>query len=75
MMNRIEADSHTLMRQAPMTAETYLIDAIASIDERLGEGYAKANPSLVGAFITASSIDFGAAIIARALEAIADRSS
>lgn len=72
-MNRVEATGAELMRQAQMTAEVYLIDAITSIDKKLGVGYAAAHPELIGAFINASAIDFGASVIARALEAIADR--
>lgn len=74
-MSRIEADGDTLMRQAPMTANSYLMEAIASIDKALGAGYAAAHPELIASFIQASALDFGASILARAIEAIADRQS
>jgi hypothetical protein len=62
-MNRVTADMLTLMRQAPMTVEVYLIDAIKTIDNQFGEGYAKQNPQLVGAFIQACAHDFHATIM------------
>ena len=46
----------------------YLLSAIEHIDARLGEGYAKAHPKLIGAFMQASAIDMGTAVIARAIE-------
>jgi|SRR6266550_2841606 len=70
--SRITASSSTLMRQAPMTADEYLRSAIDCIDEKLGHGYAAKHPELIGAFITASAIDLGAAVIARAIESAAD---
>src|SRR5262252_6914345 len=70
--NRVEASNSTLLRQAPMTADTYMSSAIACIDERFGKGYAKAHPELVGAFMQTSSIDLGTAVIARALQLVAD---
>lgn len=72
MADRITANSETLMRQGPMTADLYMGEAIEAIDKRLGAGTAKAHPELVAAFMTTSALDFGASIIARALEAIAD---
>jgi hypothetical protein len=70
--HRVTAGSATLMRQAPMTADEYLHSAIDCIDARLGNGYAKAHPELIGAFMQTSAIDFTAGIIARAIEAVAD---
>lgn len=67
-MKRIEADSLTLLKQAPMTVEEYLDAAVRDLDGRFGEGYAKANPGLVGAYIHACALDFGAAVIAGAIE-------
>lgn len=48
----------TLMRQAPKTVHLYLIEAIENIDDCFGKGYAKANPQLVAAFISACAVDF-----------------
>ncbi len=47
-----------LMRQAGITTGYYLAYAIEEIDQRFGEGFAKKNPALVGAFINAASQDF-----------------
>jgi len=69
MPKHITADFHTLMDQAPGTAAVYLNEAIESIDKALGEGYAKRNPSLVGAFIQASAMDMGHAVLAQQIRA------
>jgi hypothetical protein len=60
----IEAGNQTLMRQAPMTANEYLLSAIDHIDYALGKGYAKQHPELIAAFMQTSAIDLGAAVIA-----------
>ena len=70
--HRVTAGSATLMRQAPMTADEYLHSAIDCIGARLGAGYAKAHPELIGAFMQTSAIDFAAGVIARAIETVAD---
>ena len=66
----IDAGNATLLRQAPMTADEYLHSAIDCIDERLGKGYAKQHPELIGAFMQAAAIDLGTAVIARAIESL-----
>lgn len=68
MTTTIAADSETLLKQAPWTARDYLMHAIHDIDEQFGEGYAKRNPELVGRYMQTCALDFGAAIIARAIE-------
>jgi hypothetical protein len=60
------------MRQAPMTAHDYLLSAVHDIDEVLGKGYARAHPELMAAFIQTAALDFGAAVIARAIEGLAE---
>lgn len=67
----ITASSDTLLRQASMTADEYMSRAIGYIDSALGEGYAKKHPELIAAFMQTSALDFGAAIIARAIEGMA----
>jgi hypothetical protein len=67
----IEAGNGTLLRQAPMTANEYLLSAVDRIDQKLGKGYAKQHPELIAAFMQASAIDLGAAVIARAIESLA----
>lgn len=64
----VTADTETLFRQAPKTAHDYMRNAIHDIDEIFGAGYAKKNPVLVGAYIQTCALDFGAAVITRALE-------
>jgi hypothetical protein len=64
----IEAGNEGLLRQAPMTAREYLVGAVSGIDEVLGEGYARAHPELVGAFMRTAAMEVGAAVIARAIQ-------
>ncbi len=66
------ADADTLMRQAPETAEGYLTQVVRSIDERFGEGYAKANPVVVAAMLQTCTADFAACMVSNALDRIAD---
>lgn len=70
--NRVTASPDTLVRQAGATADQYLIDAIARIDSRLGDGYAKAHPELVVGFMQVAAIDYHAAQVNVAGNAIAD---
>jgi hypothetical protein len=46
------------------TTTEYLDKAIERIDERFGEGYAKAHPELVAAFMYTSVADYGSTLIA-----------
>jgi hypothetical protein len=64
----ISASNMTLLRQAPMTADTFLSHAIKDIDATLGEGFAKKHPELIAAYIQTCAIDLGTAIIARGRE-------
>lgn len=48
----------TLFNQAPMTANTYMLKAIESIDRAFGAGYAQSNPNLIGAFMQTCAMDF-----------------
>jgi len=47
-LNQIMPEADLFLKQAGMTAHHYLFQAIKSIDQAFGEGYAKANPELVG---------------------------
>ena len=69
----IEAGNGTLLRQAPMTANEYLLSAIDHIDAKLGAGYAAKHPELIAAFMQASATDLGSAEIARAIESLSGR--
>jgi hypothetical protein len=68
MSERITANGDTLMRQAPMTADLYLGEAIEDIDKRLGKGYAKAHPELVAAYMFTAAADYGATLLAQKLQ-------
>ena len=77
-MPEVTADATTLMRQAPMTAEYYLREAVEQINAVFGDDFAKKNPQLVGVFMQVSARDLhtamlkcGAQDIAAALEQIA----
>lgn len=55
---QIMPEADLFLKQAGMTAHHYLFKAIESIDQAFGEGYAKANPELVGMFIQTCAADF-----------------
>lgn len=63
-MDHITASAETLMQQASMTATEYMLEAVRRIDDKFGAGYAAQNPGLVGAFMTAASQDYSAALLA-----------
>jgi hypothetical protein len=75
-MTYITANPTELLQQASMTAHDYLREAVKRIDGELGEGYARKNPGLVGAFMQAASLDMGSTTIAKvigeAIEGLAD---
>lgn len=52
--------ANELVAQAAITANEYMLSAVDSIDRYFGEGYAKDNPALVGAFMSAAALDFQA---------------
>lgn len=60
-----------LESQASMTADEYLTAAIESIDSKLGEGYAKAHPELIGAFMRSSAQDFHTCFTSQILDRLA----
>lgn len=64
----ITANTDTLLRQAPMTATTYLLEAVNEINKILGEGYAEKHPELVAAFIQTCAIDFHTCLTVKAIE-------
>ena len=65
-------DPETLMRQATMTAHDYMLAAVTDIDKLLGKGYAKKHPELIAAFMRTATTDYGASMIARAIEIAAE---
>ncbi|QDH65222.1 hypothetical protein [Pseudomonas azotoformans] len=68
MVGMFTASPERLVLQASMTAGEYLREAIKSIDELLGEGYASKNPALIGAFMATAAQDFHTAVSAAALQ-------
>ncbi len=64
-----ELDAGGLMRQAGMTAEHYLIDGMENIDKHMGNGYAKAHPELLAAYMQTAALDFHATFLAKELTA------
>ncbi|WP_041053881.1 hypothetical protein [Vibrio owensii] len=52
------ASNEILQSQSMENATTYLTKAKAEIDDLFGKGYAKANPQLVAAYLTAASNEF-----------------
>lgn len=71
-MTPIEIDSDTIMQQAIMTAGDYLRRAVLSIDNEFGEGFAKKNTNLIGAFMAAAASDFKATLLAQRVEHLAE---
>lgn len=71
-MQEIEADWTTLVLQSPETVNDYLIQAVSSIDNKFGDGYAANNPVLVAAFLQSCSADFRSAAIGIAAQKIRD---
>ena len=72
MMDKITVSANSLLQQAPETANSYLRSAIRILDKEFGEGYAKSNPELVGAYLNVCAIDFATAAITSGLQDIAE---
>jgi hypothetical protein len=70
-VSNVTASAESLMEQAGWTADEYLAAAIKHIDERLGEGYAKKNPALVGQFMITAAMDYQAADMRQGIDGIA----
>tara|TARA_R110000796_G_scaffold100076_1_gene208522 strand:+ start:280 stop:477 length:198 start_codon:yes stop_codon:yes gene_type:complete len=58
-------DYSGLMRQASMTAHTYMSEAINRIDDDLGKGYAAKHPKLIGVFMQVCAQDYHTAVTAK----------
>ncbi len=54
----VTASYDTLMRQASMTADEYLHEAIRAIDRVAYPGYALKHPELIGTFMQVAAADF-----------------
>lgn len=72
----ISASFDTLLKQAPMTAHSFMVNARNDIDEMFGDGYAAAHPELMAAYMNAAAVDLHGATLGKvlpaALESIAD---
>lgn len=66
-------DAKELMTQAHMTAHAYMHQAIKSIDDAFGEGYAHEHPELVGAFMRSAATCFLATFLSNELSSRLDR--
>ena len=53
----MSVDAGTIMRQAGMTAQTWMANACSDIDDMFGDGYAERNPELVAGYMTAAGLD------------------
>lgn len=53
------------LKHAGMTADQYLAQAIKSIDERLGKGYAAKHPELIGQHMLTQAQDFHTTVFLR----------
>jgi hypothetical protein len=69
---RVDGDNEALLRRAPINARIYMECALHDIDALLGEGYAKAHPALIAAYMQAATTDFAAGEIGRAIETLSD---
>jgi hypothetical protein len=61
-------DADLLLRQASETAHTYFHQAIRSIDDRFGKGYAEKHPELIAGFMQTAALDFMASFVGSAVE-------
>ena len=68
----ISRDPEILHRHSMMAVEDYLANAIHNLDEKFGNGYAKAHPELVGAYINACAKEQFTPYIANAFNDLAD---
>lgn len=65
MSNQLTA--YDLMRQASDTAETYFNKAVRIIDEKFGEGYAKAHPELIVGYMDTAAQDYNTGMMSQGL--------
>ena len=70
MINQLT--SADLMQQAKLTAESYFHTAVRVINSEFGDGYAKANPGLIGNLTRTMAADFHTAILHVELSSLTD---
>ena len=71
MAIHITAGGDELQRAAMNIAEQHLLDALEAIDKKLGSGYAREHPELIGVYMQTATTHLGIFMIGRALEEIA----
>lgn len=70
---RPDISAENALRQAGMTVDQYMAQAIDIIDGRFGDGYARGHSELVGQLVQAQATDFNSTVISAALYEIADQ--
>jgi len=73
MTQQITTTFTEMMQQAWATADLYMGRAVKCIDRQFGDGFAKKNPALVGAFMQTASLDFMGGEIAQQIRAGLDQ--
>lgn len=68
----IEASYTTLFDQAKGTVSEYMSRAVTDLDNEFGEGYARKNPALVAAMVTAMGQDFTTAARSKAQQGMVE---
>jgi len=71
-MEKPSCTNDSAVHDAGRTISTYIAQAINAIDKHLGEGFAAANPQLLGACVAAQSADYAATSITAALYEVAE---
>jgi len=71
--DQVTASFNTLFTQAKDSAESYLRNARAKVDEEFGEGYAAKHPELVAAYMQVAAADFSTSSNAKVFGAALDR--
>ena len=71
-MAKVTADFETLMQQAPMTANLYLLAGLRNLEERMGHRYTVEHPEVISAFLLTCALDLFASAVANGLQEVAD---
>lgn len=69
---RIDASSSKLSEDSFNQTKMNFFAAIEIIDKEFGAGYAKANPTLIAAFLQSTSIEFQGVFIAAKIQELSD---
>jgi hypothetical protein len=66
-------DESTMMRQAPMTAEHYLLRCEEILEKHWGKGAGRENPQILAAMIQACAVDFQGVALLQIREVLGNR--